>query len=69
MSTLEDLVKELPPDLRRKVEDFARFLVEKRTARTRHAPTFDWAGALKDVDPERSSVDFQHQIRGTHRKP
>ena len=51
MSTLEDLVKELPPDLRQEVEDFARYLVEKHIPAPRKPMRFTWVGALADLDP------------------
>ena len=68
MSTLEDLVKELPPDLRQEVEDFARYLVEKHVPAPRRPMRFTWVGALADLDPGASSVEIQHQILGLWRE-
>ncbi len=47
--SLEELVKELPPDYQEEVRDFVIFLLEQRNKRPRHQPTFSWAGALKDL--------------------
>lgn len=40
MKNIEEKIKELPPELRREVEDFIEFLVEKRRKRRRRKPNF-----------------------------
>ena len=62
MSTVEEKIRQLPPALRQEAEDFVDFLIEKRLNRRRGAPTFDWAGALKDLRDQYTSVELQHQI-------
>ena len=62
MSTLQQLVEQLPPDLRQEVADFAAFLLEKQRKKPRGKPRFDWAGALKELRDQYTSVDLQHQI-------
>jgi len=62
MKTLEEKIKELPPIYRREVEDFVDFLVEKRTKKLKKKPTFSWAGALKDMRDQFTSVELQHKI-------
>jgi hypothetical protein len=62
MKTIEDLIKELPPDLRDEAEDFIEFLVERRLKKMRGKPEFGWAGALKDLKGKYSSVELQHRI-------
>jgi len=62
MKDIEERIKELPPELRREVEDFVEFLVEKRMKRPRGKPIFGWAGALKDLRDQYTSVDLQHKI-------
>jgi len=62
MKDIEDRIKELPPELRREVEDFVEFLVEKRGKRPRRKPAFGWAGVLKDLREQYTSVDLQHKI-------
>lgn len=51
-----------PPDLRKEVEDFVEFLLEKRVSRLRRKPDFGWAGALKDIRDQYTSVQLQHTI-------
>lgn len=62
MKTIEERINELPPELRREVEDFIEFLVEKRQKRLRGKPNFPWAGALKDLRDRYTSVELQHKI-------
>ncbi len=62
MKTLEEQLKELPPELRQEVSDFVEFLVTKRLGRIREKPTFEWAGALKDLRQQYTSVDLQHRL-------
>jgi hypothetical protein len=42
---LEEVVRELPPDLRDEVRDFAEFLLSKRSRRPGRTLRQDWAGA------------------------
>lgn len=62
MITTEELIKELPPELQQEVGDFVEFLVEKRLKPTRSKPNFGWAGALKDLRDQYTSVELQHKI-------
>jgi hypothetical protein len=60
---LEEIINELPEDLRKELEDFAQFLWEKNKKRKiRGKPKFDWAGSLSDLDNDLSSVELQHKI-------
>jgi len=59
---LEDIIKELPEDLRKELEDFAQFLWEKRRKKIEKKPKFDWAGALSDFAGKFTSVELQHKI-------
>lgn len=59
---IEDLLKELPPDLQQEVGDFIAFLLEKRTKKKHGVPSFSWAGALKDLRDHYTSVQLQHKI-------
>lgn len=60
--SVENLIKELPPELRQEVEDFVRFLLEKRGREHWSKPKFEWAGALKDLQTRYTSVELQHKI-------
>ena len=62
MKTLEELIKELPPELQEEVEDFVRFLLEKRVRKPRGKLKFDWEGALQDLRDQYTSVELQHKI-------
>ncbi|GIV18045.1 MAG: hypothetical protein KatS3mg022_3480 [Armatimonadota bacterium] len=58
--TLEERIRQLPADLQQEVSDFIDFLLERRR-RQKHPPTFSWAGALKDMRDQYTSVDLQHE--------
>ncbi len=62
MNRLEELIKELPPDLQQEVQDFAQFLLDKRAKKKRGTMSFPWAGALKDLRNQYTSVELQHKI-------
>jgi hypothetical protein len=62
LTRIEELIRDLPPELHREVEDFVEFLLEKRVKRPRVKPNFNWAGALKDLRNQYTSVELQHQI-------
>jgi hypothetical protein len=61
MKNLEELMKELPEELQQEVEDFARFLLDKRTNKPKGAFTFTWEGALEDLRDQYTSVELQHK--------
>jgi len=46
MTHLEELIRQLPPELRREVTDFVEFLLEKRVRKQTKPLCLDWAGAL-----------------------
>ena len=62
MSALKEYIEKLPPDLQQEVEDFVKFLLEKRRKKARLKPKFKWAGAVKDLRDQYSSVELQHEI-------
>ncbi len=62
MPTLKEFVEKLPPDLQQEVQDFIEFLLEKQGKKSRGKPRFDWAGALKDMKDQYTSVELQHEI-------
>lgn len=61
MKELQELFEELPPNLQQEVLDFAEFLLEKRKKRPEGVPHFRWAGALKDLRDQYTSVELQHK--------
>jgi hypothetical protein len=59
MKTLEELFKELPPELRREVQDFAEFLFQTRVRPNRRKLRLSWAGALSEFRGQYTSLDLQ----------
>ncbi len=63
MKTLEEKIRELPPELRKEVEDFVEFLWEKRLKKPERRLRIRFRGALKDLSSQwTSSVELQHHI-------
>ncbi len=58
MKSLEEMIKELPPDLRQEVEDFIEFLLKKRKKKRKKLKQ-DWAGGLKDLKDKYTSLELQ----------
>ncbi len=59
--SLEELIRQLPPDLRAEVYDFARFLLDRKVkvgARQKHLRQ-DWAGGLREFRDQYTSVELQ----------
>lgn len=59
MKILEEMIKKLPPELQQEVEDFIRFLMEKRVKKYGRPLRQDWAGALKDYRDRYTSIELQ----------
>ena len=58
---LDQMVKDLPPEIQEEVRDFVEFLLEKRVRRQKAKLRLDWAGALRELRDEYTSVDLQHK--------
>ena len=58
---LEELVRELPPDMLSEVRDFIEFLLVKRGRRSGKTLRQDWAGALRDYRQQYTSLELQHR--------
>ncbi len=56
---LEELIKELPPDLEHEVQDFIEFLLSKRQQKTGRKLRQDWAGGLKEYRDQYTSLELQ----------
>jgi hypothetical protein len=61
-ATLPELVQSLPLEMQQQVQEFVEFLLEKETSRPRGKPTLEWAGALRDLRDQYTSVELQHAI-------
>ena len=60
MSTLEELVEQLPPDLQEEARDFIEFLLERKTPpKAKQKLRLDWAGGLKEYRNQYSSLELQ----------
>ena len=57
---LEETVRELSTERQAEVRDLIEFLLAKQRSRQRRKPQFDWAGALKAMPDDYTSVDLQH---------
>lgn len=62
MPTLKEYIDKLPPELQQEVEDFVRFLLEKRNKKPKGKLKFDWRGALRDLRDKYTSVELQHKV-------
>lgn len=56
---LFELVQELPPDVQAEVRDFVEFLLVKRARTPARKLRQDWAGALRDVRDQYTSLELQ----------
>jgi len=63
MTRLEQLVKELPPELHRAAEDFLESLLAKRARKRKEALKLDWRGGLGDLRDRYTSVELQHKAQ------
>jgi hypothetical protein len=59
---IDEMVNELPPERQAEVRDFVEFLLTIQRSRPRRKPQFGWAGALKDLRDEFTSVELQHEV-------
>jgi hypothetical protein len=59
VGSIEERIRELPPELRREVEDFVEFLLERRAHKLGRKLRQDWAGALRDYRDQYTSLDLQ----------
>lgn len=59
MPTIEEIMRELPPELQKEVEDFARFLLEKHKRKYGRKLRQNWAGALREFRDQYTSLELQ----------
>ena len=62
MKSLEQKIKELPPELQQEVEDFVDSLTERREQPVKGQLRLDWRGSLRDLRDQYTSVELQHEI-------
>jgi hypothetical protein len=61
MKSIDERIKELPPELQKQVDEFVESLCSKQR-RLKSKPTFNWAGALGDLKKSFTSVELQHRV-------
>ena len=59
MTSIDEIMRELPPELQQEVVDFAYFLLEKRKQKYGRKLRQDWAGALKEYRSRYTSLELQ----------
>jgi Protein of unknown function (DUF2281) len=59
MKNLEELIRELPPELQQEVHDFAEFLLEKKLHPRQGKLRMRWAGALREFRGQFTSLELQ----------
>ena len=59
MSDIEDIAKNLPPDLQIQVRNFMVHLLEKRNHKRRSILRQDWAGTLMSARTTYTSLELQ----------
>ena len=59
---IDEMVKQLAPGQQAEVRDFVEFLLAKQRSIPRRKPQFDWAGALREMRDDYTSVELQHEI-------
>ena len=59
MSKIEEMINDLPPDLRQEAEDFIEFLLSKHSRKPAVKLRQDWAGALREYHDKYTSLELQ----------
>lgn len=59
MSSLEEVIRQLPPALQQEVYDFAQFLLERKVQPKQKKLRLTWAGALREFRDQFTSLELQ----------
>jgi len=59
MKTIEEMMKELPTEYQKEVEDFIEFIFQKHIKKTGRKFRLDWAGGLKEYKNKFTSLELQ----------
>lgn len=59
--SLEELVRELPPDSQAEVREFVEVLLVKRRKSSERKLRQNWAGALSDYSDQYTSLELQQK--------
>ncbi|MEK7831122.1 MAG: DUF2281 domain-containing protein [Acidobacteriota bacterium] len=61
MQTIKEKVQQLSPQNQAEVIDFVDFLLSKEKTKERRKMKLDWAGGLKDLREQYTSIELQQQ--------
>ena len=59
MKSIDERIKNLPPALKKEVEEFVNNLLKKRRKKNGKKLRQDWAGALRDYRDQYTSLELQ----------
>ncbi|MFQ5638099.1 MAG: DUF2281 domain-containing protein [bacterium] len=59
MKSLDQVIKELPSDLRKEVYDFADYLLTTKVKRKQKKLRMSWAGGLREFRDQYTSLELQ----------
>jgi len=59
MKSIDERIKNLPPALKKEVEEFVNSLLKKRRKKNGKKVRQDWAGALRDYRDQYTSLELQ----------
>ncbi len=62
MIPLEQMIRELPPEVQRSVREFVEYLYTKYNTPKQGKPSFEWQGALEFLRDQYTSVELQHEM-------
>jgi len=61
MRNVEEVIRQLPPDLQREVLDFAEFLEQRQSNRKQKKLRMSWAGGLKEFREQFTALELQRK--------
>jgi uncharacterized protein with gpF-like domain len=59
MKSIDERIKNLPPALKKEVEEFVNSLLKRRRKKNGKKLRQDWAGALRDYRDQYTSLELQ----------
>ena len=59
MNRIEEMMKQLPPELQQEVADFAQFLLDTKVHRKQKRLRLTWAGGLSEFRDQFTSLELQ----------
>jgi len=63
MKSVDEVIRDLPPDLQRQVLEFAEFLKRKRASGEQMKLRLSWAGALSEYREQYTSLSLQKKAQ------